>query len=51
MREGRTSMSPRSNENYAFFEKLTTYDAVCKVFRGLVTVVGLVVSVKMEGFW
>ena len=31
--EGHTSMSPRSNEKHAFFEKWRTYDAFCKVFR------------------
>ena len=39
--EGRTSKSPRSNEMPTYFENLRTYDAVCKVFGGLVAVVGL----------
>ena len=30
--EGRTSMSPRSNENTTFFQKWTMYNAFCKVF-------------------
>ena len=35
-------MSSRSNENHTYFEKLRTYHAVCKVFRGLGATVGLV---------
>ena len=30
-----------------YFENLRTYDVVCKIFRGLVAVVGLVESVLL----
>ena len=43
-------MSPRSNEKHTYFEKLRTYHAVCKVFRGLVATVGLVVPVILIVF-